>query len=168
MSKPILTQQYLKEIIHYNPKTGLFKWTSEKKYANSHTIGYTNPYGYHSIMIDGRNFPAHRLAWLYVYGIFPPNQVDHINHDKLDNRISNLRAVTNQDNQRNRRFTGNSSGFMGVYWDKARSKWKTQIKVNQVVVNLGRYDDITEAISMRLTAEDHYGFHSNHGIVLTK
>jgi hypothetical protein len=67
----------------------------------------------------------------------------------------------------NRRFTGNSSGFRGVYWDKSRKKWAPKIKVNQVIINLGRFNDIEEAISARLSAEADYGFHANHGINLT-
>lgn len=165
VAKAILTQDYLKEILHYNPSTGAFVWTENKQWRQKKT-GYMDKDGYHIIMIDGRNYRAHRLAWLYVYGEFPPHQTDHINHDRADNRISNLRSVTNQENQMNRRFTGNSSGFRGVYWDKPREKWASKIKVNQKMINIGRFDSIEEAIGSRLTAEIEYGFHFNHGTIL--
>lgn len=167
MSKPILTQQYLKKIIYYDPETGWMSWNGSKNWTKRGSIGYINQYGYKVVMIDGKNYSAHRLAWLYIHGEFPPSQLDHINHDRADNRMINLRAVTNQENQMNRKFTGNSSGFRGVYWDKARKKWAPKIKYNQVIINLGRFDTLEEAISARLSAEADYGFHANHGIILT-
>ena len=167
MSKPILTQEYLREIIYYDPETGWMSWNENKVWTKRGAIGYTNSWGYRVVMIDGKNYFVHRLAWLYIYGYFPPHQLDHVNHDRLDNRISNLREVTNQQNQMNRRFTGNSSGFRGVYWDKERKRWAPKIKVNQVIINLGRFTTLEEAISMRLFAEAEYGFHANHGIILT-
>ena len=165
MSKPILTQIQLKEIIEYNPETGVFKWTNKKRWTNKRTVGHIDKDGYHSIMIDGRNWRAHRLAWLYVYGELP-DQIDHINHQKSDNRIANLRSVTNQQNQMNRRYTGNSAGFMGVCYDKSRKQYKPHIKVDQELINLGRYDSLEEAIGARIAAEVEYGFHINHGIIL--
>lgn len=164
MSKPILTQEYLKKIITYDPETGTFVWTSNRQWANSHTVGYVNVQGYHSIMIDYKNYLAHRLAWLYVYGMLPTLQIDHINHNTLDNRLSNLRLVTNQENQKNRAYTGNSSGRIGVCFDKARNKWKPHIKINQKLINLGRFDTLEMAILVRKAAEEKYGFHPNHGI----
>ena len=165
MSKPILTQIQLKEIIEYNPETGVFKWTKKKKWTNKRTVGHIDKDGYHSIMIDGRNWRAHRLAWLYIYGELP-DQIDHVNHNKADNRIVNLRSVTNQQNQMNRRYTGNSAGFMGVCYDKSRKQYKPHIKVDQELINLGRYDTLEEAIDARIAAEVEYGFHINHGIIL--
>ena len=165
VSKSILTQEYLKEVIRYNPETGEFKWTQGKKWANRHTVGYVTSHGYHSIMIDKVNYSAHRLAWLYVHGELP-KQIDHINHNRSDNRIANLRSVTNQQNQMNRRYTGNSAGYMGVCYDKSRKQFKPHIKVNQELINLGRYDTLGEAIGARMAAEVEYGFHDNHGIIL--
>lgn len=165
MSKPIITQKQLKDIIIYYPDSGRFEWTEKKKWVNKKTIGHIDKDGYHSIMINKRNWRAHRLAWLYIYGEIP-KQIDHINHIKNDNRLINLRAVTNQQNQMNRRYSYNTSGIMGVCFDKDRNKWKAQIKVNRESIQLGRYDDIAEAIGIRKTAELEYGFHDNHGIVI--
>ena len=128
MSKPILTQEYIKNIIYYDPETGWMSWNGKKKWTKRGAIGYLNKDGYRVVMIDKCNYPVHRLAWVYVFGgIDAKLQIDHINHDRSDNRIENLRLVTNKENQMNRRFTGNTSGFRGVYWDKARAKWAPKV-----------------------------------------
>lgn len=154
----------IKAILNYDEHTGRFVWARKKWGYKDKEAGYINANGYRIIMIDRLNYSAARLAWFYVHGKWPKNQIDHINHDRADNRIANLREVTNQENQKNRSFTSNSSGFRGVYWDSNRKKWAPKIKVNQVMINLGRFEDIEEAISMRLTAESEYGFHYNHGL----
>lgn len=158
-----ITQEYIKSILTYNPNTGKFIWRRKKWGHKGKEAGYINPNGYRVIMIDNKNYGASRLAWLFHYGEFSKKQIDHINHNRSDNRIENLREVTNQQNQMNRTFTGNTTGFIGVYWDKNRKKYAPKIKVNQKVINLGRYDSIEEAIAMRLCAESVYGFHINHG-----
>lgn len=167
MSHFILTQDYLKKILHYDPDTGEFTWTDRKKNINRPEAGSSDSKGYEIIMINQKNYRAHRLAWLYMYGVMPKNQIDHINHVPYDNRVSNLREVTNQENQRNRRYSGNSSGVIGVCFDKARSKWKPHIKVDGTLINLGRFDKLEDAVKARKLAEVKYGFHINHGIKLT-
>ena len=107
----------------------------------------------------------HRIA-LYLSGIIIPDGmwVDHIDGDPSNNRLDNLRVVTNQDNTKNRRIPShNTSGVMGVVWDKSREKWRSQIGVGGKVVKLGRYADKDEAIRVRKQAEVKYGFHVNHG-----
>lgn len=164
MSKVILTQKHLRQILNYDPETGSFLWRIRKEGINKLEAGHITKCGYHSIMINKINYRSHRLAWVYVYGSIPHRmQIDHINHDRSDNRIANLRLVTNQENQRNRRYTGNSSGVIGVCFDKARSKWKPHIKVDQKLINLGRFNTLEEAIAIRKAAEVQYGFHANHG-----
>lgn len=167
MSKPILSQDYLKSILRYDPETGIFYWTIRKSGICKEEAGSLSSNGYRTLMIDKSNYAAGRLAWIMFHGIQPDGQVDHMNHDKSDNRISNLRVVTNQENQMNRRYSGNNSGVMGVCQSKRNLRWYSYIKVNQKMINLGSYKDIEEAISIRLCAEDHYGFHRNHGIIIT-
>lgn len=164
MSHFILTQDQLKQLLTYDKQTGSFHWVKR----NQRLAGSTNKVqGYRSIHIKGKNYKCSRLAWLYVYGAMPTHQIDHINHVRGDNRISNLREVTNQENQRNRRYTGNSSGVIGVCLDKTRNKWKPHIKVDGKLINLGRFDKLEDAVKVRRLAEVEYGFHTNHGMKLT-
>lgn len=164
MSVTSITHKELKSIISYDPATGIFKWLRKKWGHKGQEAGYLNIGGYRVIMINNKNYSGARLAWFYIYGKWPKDQIDHINHIRNDNRLINLREVTNQENQMNRSYTGNSSGFRGVYWDKERRKWAPKIKVNQKMIHLGRFDNLEEAISIRLMAESEYGFHLNHGL----
>lgn len=96
-----MTQQQLKEILHYNPNTGAFTWKicPRKSIKEGSIAGRLSRYI--QIQYKGKKYYAHRLAWLYMYGKLPKNQIDHINRDKTDNRISNLRDVTHFENQQN-------------------------------------------------------------------
>jgi hypothetical protein len=113
--------------------------------------------GYLRCTLDKRNYRVHQLAWLYVYGVWPQHQIDHINHDKADNRIANLRDVTcSMNNQNRRRQSRNASGFLGVSWSKDMRRWIAGIKVAGKTVNLGYFADKNDAIKARLTAERKY------------
>ncbi len=111
-----------------------------------------------------KSYKAHRLAWLYEYGEFPKYHIDHINHNRIDNRIANLREVSRIDNQRNQKKSAtNKSGFTGVHWHKQAKKWLASITVNCKTIYLGLYEDKNEAICARLHANRLYKFHANHG-----
>jgi hypothetical protein len=102
--------------------------------------------GYLGTMIDGRNYLNHRLAWFYVTGRWPDAEIDHVNGDKTDNRLSNLREATPSENKRNRvTQVNNTSGFKGVYWNKAAGKWRAQIYDNGKSYHLGHFDIAEEA-----------------------
>ena len=89
---------------------------------------------------------AHRLAWLYIYGIMPSEQIDHINHDKADNRIENLREATNQQNQFNKpKSKYSKSNYKGISFHKKSNKWLAQININKVNTYLGIFDTEEEA-----------------------
>ena len=112
----------------------------------------------------GRIYRAHRLAWLIVYGSFPPDQIDHINGVKHDNRIMNLRAVTHAENSRNRPlYIGNKSGHTGIFYNKRMKKWVAQIGGTDKRVNLGSFENKEDAIEARRIAEINYNYHPNHG-----
>ena len=161
-----LTQERLKEVLHYSPETGVFtRRVSTSSRAQAGDVpGCINGCGYWQAMIDSNLYLSHRLAWLYIYGCFPENEIDHINGDRSDNRIENIRDVTRAENNKNLTIsTTNSSGVIGVCWDKATQKWHSQIQYNGKRVNLGLYEDLELAGLVRKEAEIKYGYHANHG-----
>lgn len=128
--------------------------------------GYVEPAGYRAIMVGGQIYKEHRLIWLYHKGTSPENEIDHINGDRLDNRIENLRDVTSLENARNQRLSkANKSGFVGVCFDKNCKKWNASIMVHKRQISLGRFHRKKDAVAARSAAEKKYGFHSNHGNV---
>lgn len=147
----MLKHSYLKEIISYCPETGIFTWLVKR---NSHRgkvvpgsiANSVSVHGYARIGIDGSRYPAHRLAWFYVYGRWPSKQIDHINRDRLDNRIVNLREATDAENRQNMSLSvTNTSGVKGVSWDKRRKKWFSKITHNYQQISLGFHDNINDA-----------------------
>ena len=156
------------ERLSYDTRTGLFKWkfrTANRIQAGD-VAGWSTEDGYVRIRILGRNYRAHRLAWLIVYGSFPPDQIDHINGVKHDNRISNLRAVTGLENCRNKPLSSsNTSGYMGVSYNKRMRKWVAKIGVSRKLIYLGCFENKEDAIEARRIAEINYNYHPNHGRV---
>lgn len=165
--KEDITVEKLKEMLGYDCDTGIFtrlKQDNGRKRFVGKPAGTKTPYGHLVIRIDGGRCMAHRLAWLYVYGVFPKGNIDHINGDPSDNRISNLRDVSQAENLKNQRMRGdNTSGVLGVCWDKSRNKWKAQINVDGKNKGLGRYDSKDDAIKARMEADVKYRYHENHG-----
>ena len=154
-----LTQEKLNSLYDYDPDTGFLV---SKKYKNRREH-WAKPGNYISVSIDGKSFPAHRLIWMMVYGYWP-NEIDHINGNKQDNRLCNLRNVTRLENMRNQCVQKNStSGVTGVYWNKWDKKWAARITVNRKFVHLGYFSNKEDAIATRKAAEVKYGFHENHG-----
>lgn len=166
MAKTILTHKRLKELLHYDPMTGLFTWKERlSNRVKAGDVAGTIKSGYVFIGIDTNIYRAHRLVWLYVRGKFPPNEIDHINHDKSDNRVNNLSLATHKENGRNQSLNKtNTSGVMGVNWHKSRNRWRARIMVNQSEIYLGRFVNFIDAVAARKAAEKKYGFHENHGI----
>jgi len=163
-----LTQARLKDVLHYNPESGVFTRISRTS-TSVHigdVAGCPDGKGYLLISINNRLYKAHRLAWLYIFGYLPPSDIDHINGVADDNRLVNLRSVTHQENGKNQKFrVTNTSGFMGVYWRKALSKWVAQITVDGKCKHLGCFKSKDAAIKARCVANKLYGFHENHGRV---
>ena len=114
----MITQEYLKSILDYNLDTGIFTWKVNKsKRSNIGDVAGWSYNGYVSIEIDNKPYKAHRLAWLYVYGEIPKNLIDHVNNNRADNRISNLRKATYQENSENYKTPKtNKSGVKNVSW----------------------------------------------------
>jgi hypothetical protein len=161
----MLTQERLKELLDYDEKTGVFTWKADgRRHVAGSIAGHEKPNGYLHLWIESKKYHAHRLAWLYVHGNMPKHQIDHINHNRADNRIVNLRDVSPLENQRNASLRNdNSSGVCGVCFDKTRNKWISRIKLEGKRKNLGRFHDFFAAVCARKSAEVKYGFHENHG-----
>ena len=118
-------------------------------------VGTLNGGGYIVIRYKGKLYSAHRLAWYFVHGEFPKLSLDHINENKTDNRIVNLREATDSQNKTNisTPLASNKSGFLGVSWCKHTKKWRSQIKKDGLVKYLGIFDDPVEAHETYLTAK---------------
>ena len=165
MPNSSLTQKELKRLFLYDKLTGLF---TRKVYMRGGKeagtlAGVTLRNGRYSIRIYGALYQSHRLAWLYVYGVWP-KEIDHINHNPSDNRIANLRDVTHIENTRNQSFRcTNTSGVCGVSWRDDKRKWRSYINVNSKQKGLGHYADKFEAICARKSADAKYDYHPNHG-----
>ena len=157
-----MTQQHLQTFISYDPNTGKVHW---KIATGSTSVGKeasntTSDNRYHRVTIQGTEYLTHRLIFLYMTGSFP-EYVDHINGDSLDNRWSNLRSVTHQENICNRRkMKSNTSGTTGVTWDKSRDAWKVTLAGK----HLGRFTNLEDATACREAAvKANKTYTSRHG-----
>lgn len=164
----MLTQSKLKERLHYCPDTGIFTWIKLNPQARNLLVGIRagsfHVRGYRQICVDNKSYTEHRLAFLYVEGVFPEHQVDHINQSKGDNRWANLRHATQTKNSQNCPLRkDNTSGALGVRWNGPGKKWSARITVCKKPIFLGYYDDIADAVAARKAANIKYGFHENHG-----
>jgi hypothetical protein len=168
-----LTAEQLRAVLHYDPDTGFFRWRegifhwraglpagteaecgpSKRPYV--HIVLGTTSKGmqnrrYVLLGIQRRVYRAHRLAWLYVHGRWPENDIDHINGDGCDNRIANLREATTAENAMNRvRRADNTSGIKGVSWNKRSSQWLVHVGFQGKIVHGGLFDTIEEAKAAR-------------------
>ena len=155
----------LKQYIDYNPDTGILTWkASQHQLSNRLKVGgecgsNVDSRGYKRVCFMGKQYRAHRVAWALHYGQEPVDQIDHINGNRIDNRICNLRLATNTENSRNSGLAkNNTSGVTGITWHKQCNKWVAQITVNRKNHNLGLYVDKDEAIKVRKEAEKiHFG-----------
>lgn len=167
-----LTQKRVCELLDYDPATGVFIWKfrADAKYKGWNTRfagkvagGSHGGDGYLCVGIDGNRYLLHHVAWLYVYGIWP-TEIDHENHVRSDNRINNLSDGTRLDNAKNHTLqSNNTSGHVGVYWNKQRDMWRAYVYVGKKQKHLGHFDRFEDAVAARITANDNLRFHENHG-----
>lgn len=165
-----ITQSFIRSVLHYNPDTGVFTWIAK---SNPHvptrvigsTAGSVNKSGRMQIRFFGRSYQAHRLAWLYVHGSMPDQDIDHINRVPTDNRIANLRLVTHAENCQNRFLrSDNQAKLQGVDFQKRDSLWRSRISVDGKTIYLGlfRTKEEAHAAYQRAAAEIHT--HNPHAL----
>lgn len=185
-----ITQEYVKEALEYDPETGIFKWrldrpdhhfkdwrgrngfirniSPDRVAGNLQQPTERNPCSYIVIGLSEKLYRAHRLAWLYVYGDWPSEDVDHINLDTTDNRIENLRLSLDKLNHRNRsRYKNNTSGISGVSFHAKLNKWQAEgqqvIDGKRVRHYLGVFASFFDACAARKSWELRFGYSENHG-----
>jgi hypothetical protein len=144
MHKSKITQSRLFQILIYNNETGKFRWRVKASPICKLGVDIENisREGYYRITIDGKTYMQHRLAWLYVYGVIPLEDIDHIDCDKTNNKINNLRLASCTQNARNvMKKSTNKSGHKGVHWDKCCKKWMALIRYGGKQHYLGLFDD---------------------------
>lgn len=174
-----LSHRLVQSLIAYNPKTGVLTWMERgpemfptqrahsswnARYSGKPALNCDDGKGYRHGRIFRKHCFAHRAAWMIAYGEMPPARIDHINGDGSDNRIDNLRAVTNVENGRNaKRSSANKSGVTGVCWAKRQQKYLAYIGSKSDRKHLGTFSDINAAVAARKAAEIKLGYHENHG-----
>lgn len=158
--KPKLTQERLKKYLLYDPETGIFTRVRTGKGCKKGDIaGHKARHGYVTISVENKPHYASRLAFLWMEGYFPENNVDHINRVRDDDRWENLRHVTQSCNMRNLSIRStNKSGVAGVHWSKKDRRWVSQISVNSKAESIGVFVNFKEAVQARWEAEVKYGY----------
>lgn len=143
--------------IQYHPETGAFTWrVSAPGIKAGATAGATTRAGYRVIKVGRVQYRANRLAWFLSFGVWPAGEVDHINGDKLDNRLANLRDVdraTNSQNQKRAHRDNRSTGLLGVTWNKQHGKYQSKLQARKRRIHVGYFDDPIVAHQAYLTAK---------------
>lgn len=160
------TQERARELFDYDELTGaLTRKVCDRCHSENVPARAKTRAGYLVATVDGSKVLVHRLIWIWRFGSLAPEQyIDHINGIRTDNRIANLRVVSNQENQMNQRIRkDNKSGTTGVHWIKDKAQWEARICLRGKTITLCRTQDKNEAIAARKEGERRYGFHPNHG-----
>lgn len=156
-----MVSERLRECLSYEPETGVFTRRASK-YRSSRVggvAGADNGWGYVQINVGGRLHRAHRLAWLYVYGVWPCGHLDHINGDRADNRIANLRKATRSQNNANTPVrVNNKCGLKGVVYAKHAKRWRARLTVDRRQIHLGYFERAEDAqAAYAAAAQKHFG-----------
>jgi hypothetical protein len=132
--------EFLSANVFYDEQTGLFTWKQKRQGVTHGKFGNLEKTGYIRVKVLNKKYLAHRLAWFVVHGKWPEGQIDHINGNRADNRIVNLRVVDSSGNAQNRRSKqkNNQSGYFGVH--SSGGKWRAQIRIDKKLRHLGMFD----------------------------
>lgn len=158
----MITKELIKSLFNYNQHTGEFiriKKTARRTKIGE-VAGWITNYGYRAVSVDSKKYLIHRLIFVYMTGEMPSHQVDHINHDRLDNRWRNLRAVTHKQNGRNKKdLKTNNAGHLGI---SILPNGKFRAKIGRE--HIGCFSSLVSAVIARKKAEKRLGYHFNHGL----
>ncbi|MCP4059593.1 MAG: HNH endonuclease [Pseudoalteromonas sp.] len=158
----MITQQQISEALFFNPN-GEVRHNKPNTSHHNKIVGSRHHTGYLVHTFNKKQYGLHRLVFLHFHG-YLPKSIDHFDQDKSNNAISNLVPSDATHNGMNRRLNkNNTSGVVGVVFDKRRDKWKAQIKVNGKQISIGSFTDKDKAITARKEAEHKYGFAKLHG-----
>lgn len=156
MAVEILSAQRLRELLNYDPHTGIFTNRISRKTAKAGLqSGCEHHDGYRQIRIDGRFYGSHRLAWLYMHSTMPMHDIDHIDGNRSNNSIGNLRDVSRSINLQNQRAcrSDNKSGFLGVSWNEETQLWYSRIQLKGLQKCLGYFKTPEDAHQAYLNAK---------------
>lgn len=160
----------LRGVLDYSPESGLFRWAVQRGRARAgdiagHVAEGRNGYRWVQVRVFGKLYPAHRLAWVHTHGVEPEGDIDHINQDATDNRLSNLRVSTRAGNCRNQPMRrSNTSGVCGVYWEERTQKWRAEVKIGGKKQRIGRFGVLSEAEEAVKLRRAELGFSPIHGL----
>jgi hypothetical protein len=163
--------EQIRAALDYNPETGEFTFRPrgnqrfDGRFAGRRTFSTLDTDGYCQGQVLGAMRRANRVAWVHYHGEWPNGEVDHINGDRADNRITNLRCVSARENRRNQR--PRRSIPLGVSRNRNGKRWRATIRADGVYQHLGTFDTVEEAQAARKVAEAALGFHPNHGCDVT-
>lgn len=161
----MITQEQLKSILNYDEVTGIFTWkVARPKRPIGSVAGTLHNAGYIHVRANNKKYLAHRLAWLYIHG-YMPEMIDHINENRSDNRLINLREANRSQNSCNRGKTKhNTSGFKGVSWHKKNKSWQASITIDHKQIALGSYQDFDKACEAVINGrKEYHGEFANNG-----
>ncbi len=171
MTKIDITPELLRQMFNYDSAAGHLIWLNRHDRDNAWNARYAgkvagciNSQGYVVVVINAKIHNAHRIMWAIYHGEYPKHNIDHINGNRTDNRICNLRDVSNKENLRNQKLrVGNKSGSHGVYRMRDCDRWSAEIRVDGKKIHLGLFKNRLDAIEARKKAEKDNGYHENHG-----
>lgn len=174
----VITRELLLDLLLIYPAIGVMVWKKRSRqyfktdaamnrwnarYAGQHAGGLVGR-GYIELGLFNKKFKAHQIIWFVVNGYWA-KMLDHIDHDRTNNKIGNLRECTVAENNRNMSVSSrNTSGHVGVSWSEARQKWRARIRVDSKDKHLGYFENIQDAVNARVAANKKHNFHPNHGI----
>lgn len=182
-TKRLPLPEILRNLLDVDPKTGRLWWRSRpvemfestkhqkrvaatwnSRWAGKEALTNIDNHGYRRGAVLGIDVRAHRVVWALVHGQWPEGEIDHVNGNRQDNRLKNLRCVPRTENRRNQKTPlTNTSGCIGVYFRTDTQKWEAKIGVNGKMISAGCFDSFEQAAQARKQAEIKYGFHPNHG-----